>query len=135
MTNLEDALKSINWMKAAYFRYKFPELRYDQSRPLKSEEEFLRFVNRKSVNSFVHWEKSQEYKNLIQLYLDTKIADDLQEIYEIVTENAKKGDDKSVRLFLSMQKDIQSNAKLASKTFKVKDEENDDSDDFELDLD
>lgn len=127
--NIHDALKQINWMKAEYFKYKFPELRYDQSRPLKTEQDFLNLVNRKSMNPFTKWEKSQEYKYLMQLYLDTKISDDYQTIYNIVAEKAREGDEKSIKLFLTLQKDIQQNSKMAAKMIKKSDdeEENDDS--------
>lgn len=128
--NIHDALKTINWMKAEYFKYKFPELRYDQSKPLKSEKDFLRSVNRKTINPFLKWEKTVEYKNLVQLYLNTKIADDMQEVYSIVSDKAKSGDDKAVRLFLTLQKEIQDSAKLAAKAF----EQNNDED-IEEDID
>lgn len=126
--NIHDALKAINWQKAEYFKYKFPDLRYDQSKPLKNEDDFLRLVNRKTINPFTKWEKSDEYKNLVQLYLNTKIADDMEKIYQVVSESARNGDEKSIRLFLTLQKDIQSNAKLASKQFEVVEDTGEDDD-------
>lgn len=135
MAGIYDALSSIPWEKSLYFRYKFPELRYDQSLPLKSEEEFLKRVNRKTINPYLQWEKSDQYKNLIQLYLNTKIADDMEEIYKVVSQSAKKGDDKSVRLFLQMSKEIQSNAKTVGKLFETKDNSTSTEDDYDLDLD
>lgn len=131
--NIHEALKSIDWHKAEYFKYKFSELRYDQSRPVKTEEDFLRAVERKTINPFLKWEKSQEYKNLLMLYLDTKIADDFEEIYKIVVDKAKSGDDKAVRLFVTLQKDIQSNAKMAAKTFTIVEEEETEDDELVLD--
>lgn len=127
--NIYDALKVIDPKKALYFQYKFPELRYDQIKPLKTEEDFLRLVERKTMNPFYKFEKTQEYKNLLMLYLDTKIADDFEDIYNIVVKKSKEGDEKSIRIFLTLQKDIQSNAKIASKTFEhdeVEDMEEDD---------
>lgn len=134
--NIYEALKKIDWKKAEYFKYKFPELRYDQSRPLKSEEDFLRLVGRKTMNAFTNWEKTNEYKNLVQLYLNTKVADDFQKVYEVVSSKAIEGDEKAVRLFLILQKEIQQNAKLAAKTFeKVEDEKEEDFDEeYDLDL-
>ncbi|MFY0802152.1 hypothetical protein [Peribacillus frigoritolerans] len=117
-----EALKTIDPKKAEYFKFKFPDLRYDQSKPLKTEDDFLRLVERKTINPFLKWEKSPEYKNLIQLYLDTKIADDYKEIYKVVAENAKKGDEKAIRLFLTLQVDIQKNSKVAAKSFEDEDE-------------
>lgn len=133
--NIHEALKQIDWQKADYFRYKFPDLRYYQERPLKSEQEFLRSVNRKSMNPFLKWEKTDEYKSLLMLYLSTKISDDFLDIYNITIDNAKKGDEKAIKIFLQLQKEIQQNAKMASKLFeKVEIEEESEDDDIDLDL-
>lgn len=84
------------------------------------------------MNPFLNWEKTQEYKNLLMLYLDTKIADDFQEVYSIVSDKAKQGDEKSIKLFLQLQKEVSSMAKLSAKTFEsIEDEAEDD----ELELD
>jgi hypothetical protein len=65
--------------------------------------------------------------------LESKVANDFDNIYKIVTDKAKEGDEKSIRLFLSMQKDIQSNAKLAAKTFTVVEDDEQEDDDLVLD--
>lgn len=124
--NIHDALKSIENNKAEYFKYKFPDLRFDQSRPLKSEEDFLKLVERKTINPFLKWEKTQEYKNLVILYLETKVADDLLDIYSVTSEKARQGEEKSVRLFLAITKEITNSAQIASKSFDVDDSDNDD---------
>ena len=129
--NIHDALKSIENNKAEYFKYKFPDLRFDQSRPLKSEEDFLRLVERKTINPFLKWEKTSEYKNLVILYLETKVADDLLNIYNVTSEKAQQGEEKSVRLFLAISKEITNSAQIASKSFDVDD--SDDDDDLLLD--
>ena len=129
--NIHDALKSIENNKAEYFKYKFPDLRFDQSRPLKSEEDFLRLVERKTINPFLKWEKTSEYKNLVILYLETKVADDLLNIYNVTSEKAQQGEEKSVRLFLAISKEITNSAQTASKSFDVDD--SDDDDDLLLD--
>lgn len=135
MTTVFEALKQIDWQKAEYFRYKFPDLRYYQDRPIKSEQEFLRSVNRKSMNPFLKWEKTDEYKSLLMLYLATKISDDFLDIYNITIDNAKKGDEKAIKIFLQLQKEIQQNAKIASKLFeKVDVEEEETENDLDLDL-
>jgi hypothetical protein len=130
--NIYEVLNEINWMKASWFKYKFPDLRYDQSKPLKTEEDFLRLVGRKSTNAFLNWEKTNEYKSLLMLYLETKVSDDYMEIYDIIVSKAKEGDEKSIRIFINLQKDIQQNAKVAAKTFVKMEEEESDSD-LELD--
>ncbi|MBL5769329.1 hypothetical protein [Heyndrickxia sporothermodurans] len=65
--------------------------------------------------------------------MESKVANDFDDIYRIVTEKAKEGDEKSIRLFLSMQKDIQSNAKLAAKTFEMVEDDEQEDDDLVLD--
>ncbi|MGE6259210.1 hypothetical protein ACQKCU_15110 [Heyndrickxia sporothermodurans] len=133
--NIHEALKNTRPKFAEYFKYKFPDLRFDQTKPLKNEEDFLKLVDRKSMNPFYRWEKTQEYKNLLTLYLDTKIADDLEKIYSVVSSKAIDGDEKAVRLFLTLQKDIQSSAKLAAETFEkvIDDEDEQEDDDLVLD--
>ncbi|MBB6445622.1 hypothetical protein [Bacillus benzoevorans] len=129
--NIHEALRNVTQKKQEYFKWKH-DIRFNISEPRKSEEEFLQSVDLKTLNTFHRWERSQEYKSLLMLLLESKVANDFEDIYKIVTDKAKDGDEKSIRLFLSMQKDIQSNAKLAAKTFE-KVEEIDDMDDLVLD--
>ncbi|WP_346234435.1 hypothetical protein MKY04_11955 [Lysinibacillus telephonicus] len=130
--NIHEALKSVQWDRAEYFKYKFPQVRFDQSKPQKSEEEFLKVVGKKTMNPYTRWEKSEEYKALVSLMLQGRSADDLQEVYEVVVANAKTGDDKAVKLFMALQKEIDSYAKMAIKSIEVK-EEDEDADDLILD--
>lgn len=131
--NIHEALQAIPFKKREYFKWKH-NIQFDQSAPAKTEEEFLKSVELKTLNTFHRWERTQEYKSLLLLLLESKVANDLEDIYKIVTDKAKEGDEKSIRLFLSMQKDIQQNAKLAVKTFTVvEDEEIEEDDDLVLD--
>ncbi len=131
--NIHEALKSVNWDRAEYFKYKFPQVRFDQNLPQKSEEEFLKIVGKKTMNPYIRWEKTEEYKALVALMLQSRSADDLQMIYDIVVENAKTGDDKSVKLFMALQKEIDGYAKMASKSINVKESKEEDDDDLILD--
>ncbi|PAQ14986.1 hypothetical protein CD798_08035 [Bacillaceae bacterium SAOS 7] len=129
--NIHEALKGLPETKKQYFMWKH-DIRYDRTIPKKTEKEFLKIVERKTLNSFVQWERSQEYKYLLALLLDSKIANDMDKIYKIVVDNAMKGEEKHIRLFLSMQKDIQSNAKEANKLInKVEKIEKDEQEDYE----
>lgn len=130
--NIYDALKQTDYRFREYFKYLHPDLRFDQTKPLKTEQEFLKSVNRKSMAPFHRWEKSAEYKNLLILYLDYKVNDDYEQIYNIVTEKAKQGDEKAIRLFLTLQKDIQSMAKSIKKSFVVEKENEEDDDELDL---
>ncbi|OMP66883.1 hypothetical protein [Domibacillus epiphyticus] len=108
-----EALRNIHWKKAEYFKFKFPDVRYDQSVPVKSEDELMKSCHLKSMNSFYAWERTDEYKSLLMLYMASKVSDDFMEIYNIVIEQAKQGDDKAIKTFLSLQKEIRDNAKVA----------------------
>ncbi|QNG59430.1 hypothetical protein H4O14_16760 [Bacillus sp. PAMC26568] len=129
--NIYEALKQVSWKKQEYFKWKH-DIRYDRTVNQKSEEEFLKSVDLKTLNSFIAWEKSSEYKQLLTLHLDSCIANDLDEIYKKVAEVAKTGDPQSVKLFLQLQKDINSYAKLAEKAFSKKEDEIEEDDDLEL---
>lgn len=109
-----DALRKINWKKAEYFKFKFPDVRYDQSVPLKTEDDLLKLTHLKTMNSFLAWERTDEYKSLLMLYMASRVSDDFMEIYNIVIEQAKQGDDKAIKTFLSLQKEIRDNAKVAT---------------------
>lgn len=69
MVTLHEALKQISWDKAEYFKWKYPDARFDQRLPIKTEEEFLRVVSKKTINTYLRWEKTQEYKALVALYV------------------------------------------------------------------
>lgn len=129
--NIYEALKNVEYKKKLYFEWKH-DIRFDQTLPHKTEEEFLRMIGAKTLNGFIKWERSQEYKSLLLLLLESKVANDFDLIYKNVSNKAKEGDEKFIRLFLSMQKDIQSNAKLAAKTFHVIVEEESEEDDLVL---
>ncbi|ETI68135.1 hypothetical protein [Neobacillus vireti] len=130
--NIYEALKNVEYKKKLYFEWKH-NIRFVQTLPVKTEEEFLRMIGAKTLNGFIKWERSQEYKNLLLLLLESRVANDFDIIYKVVSEKAKDGDEKSIRLFLSMQKDIQVNAKLAAKTFNVVEDDSEDDDGLVLD--
>ncbi|MFJ8263310.1 hypothetical protein ACIQ4I_15375 [Rummeliibacillus sp. NPDC094406] len=132
--NITEALKNVKFEYSLYFKYKFPDLRFDQSEPLKSEDEFLKSVNRKSMNSFYRWERTNEYKAILTLYLNSKVIKDYEQIYQIVSEQAKLGDEKSIKLFIALQKELQSQSKLAKEYFKHVEEDEVEDDDLELEV-
>lgn len=126
--NITEALFKIPLKKRLYFEWKF-NIRFDQNREPLTEEKFLKLVGQKSLNSFIRWERSQEYKDLVALYLQSRTANDLQEIYNVVSEKAKTGDEKAVKLFLALTKEIQEHAKNAIKDFNGIDTKDDEEDD------
>jgi hypothetical protein len=120
--NIYEALDKVkNWRKREYFKWKF-NLRYDQRLPKKSVEDFLKQVELKTLNPFLEWEKTEEYRNLLAIYLSTRFDHDLAEIYSNLAEKAKQGDEKSIKLLLQMGKDIKGFAKEALKEIHKEDD-------------
>jgi len=131
MATLDEALKQIPFKKNEYFKWKF-DIRYDQRLPKKTKEEFLRYVNMKTLNSFTNWEKSPEYHALLQLLLQYRSTQDFEIIYSVVSKSAKDGDEKSIKLFIDLQKQINANVKLANAIFKKMEDDDDIDDGLEL---
>lgn len=130
MLTINEALSQIPFHKAEYFRYKFPDVRYDQSRQCLDEEQFLLRVGRSTIYTYHRWEKSAQWRTLVALYLESKMANELLEMYQAVKDNALKGDEKAVKLYLQLGKEIQQMARqtplLSSRKKKAEDNEDDD---------
>ncbi|MFB5281916.1 hypothetical protein [Peribacillus sp. Hz7] len=130
--NIYDALDHLPAKKKAYFTWKH-DIRFKRDNGKKSKEQFLKEVQMKTLDSFIKWERTSQYKSLVMLLMESRIASDFEEIYKVVTDSAKKGEEKSIRLFLTLQSDIQKNAKLAAKTFDTVEDEQEEDDDLVLD--
>ena len=120
---LEEALKKIPYMKRAYFRYKFGLRYFDYSKTINTEEEFLQLIGKKSILPYYRWENTDEYRTLVAIYLQGKYGNDLLDIYNSVSEKAKKGDSKSVQTLMMLQKEIKQMAK--NKISKANEDEDD----------
>lgn len=105
---LKEALKKVTKENRMYFNYKFPDTRFNQTIQPKNEEEFLVSVGRKTMNGFTNWEKTPEYANLVALYLQSLMIDDIRLMYDAVREKAVDGDDKAIGTFLKLYKEINS---------------------------
>ncbi|TFJ93647.1 hypothetical protein [Lentibacillus salicampi] len=125
-----EALEKIPFKKREYFKWKH-DIRYDQRLEKKSKEDFLRYVHMKTLNSFLKWEKTPEYRQLLMLLLEWRSTDDFEQIYDVVSNKAKEGDEKSIKLFLDLQKQIKQNAK-AVKDLMGNDTEIEDDDDLAI---
>ncbi len=138
--NLKDAIKPIHEKKKLYLRYKFPnDIDFDVIRMPKNDEELMEMTGYKTMNPFLKFEKTSEYKAIVNLILYNRTIDDLMEIYETVSKNAKeKGDPKDVKLFLDLAKEIKKNTKQAEKILKneidVEDEKENAKDEFVLEI-
>lgn len=109
---------SSNWKKKYYFcwKNKISTLRVDYTQF--SQQEFIDKFMDGSMESFKyyqHWEDSEEYNELMQLLLHQKMQSDFVDIYKAVRTKAIKGDDKAVKTFLMLQKEVNSNFKNTGK--------------------
>ncbi|MEH7043426.1 hypothetical protein V7055_08085 [Bacillus thuringiensis] len=122
---LKEALQKVTKENRMYFNYKFPNTRFNQTIQPKNEEEFLISVGRKTMNGFINWEKTPEYANLVALYLQSKMIDDIYKIYDVVRVKALKGDDKSITTLLKLNKEINTIVKAGRELVEEEIEEDD----------
>lgn len=128
---IHKALEKVDWRKRSYFMRKF-QIRTAKNAHIltMSDEEFLKWADRKSMIVFQNWEQTDEYFELYMLYMKGKMQRDLETVYDIVSEKAKQGDEKSVKLFLQLHKDMAQLQKSMNRTQTkqevVQEEEDDD---------
>ena len=115
MITIEQALNKLPYTKAEYFKWKFGIGFVDRGDV--TEEQFLKRVRRSNIKVFERWERTEEYKNLVAIYLNSKTANDLLEVYDVVSKKAKKGDSRCIEQLLKLQKEIRETAKLADMSF------------------
>lgn len=114
---LNEVLKRLSFKKAQYIRWKF-NLWMDINKTM-TEEEFLKTVDLKSINTFLRWERTNEFKHVVSLVLQGKQASDLMDIYDKVKKSLEgdNPDNKRIEIMLKLMKEINSHAKEASKYF------------------
>ncbi|WP_339171205.1 hypothetical protein [Anoxybacillus sp. FSL W8-1294] len=128
---IHKALEKVDWRKRAYFMRKF-QIRTPKNKHIisMSDEEFLKWADRKSMTVFHNWEQTDEYFELYMTYMRGKMQRDLETVYDVVSEKAKQGDEKAVKLFLQMHKDMtqlqKSMNRTQTKQEKVQEEDDDD---------
>jgi hypothetical protein len=128
--NIYDVIAKMPLPKQQYVKYKF-NLWFDTKKTM-TEEEFLKTVNKKTMNSFNKWERTDEFRHIASMVFATKTAQDLIDMYEAVRDKAVNGDEKSVKLLLTLQKEIDHHKKQALKAFGDNVEQVDDDDELEI---
>lgn len=108
---LEDALMQVNDKVRKYFRWKFDIPFGGVKMNQNTIEEVCKYTGVRNPQYFIDWERTEEYENLVNIYLKSKTANDLLDVYNIVSEKAKKGDSKAIDTLLKLQKEIQMNIK------------------------
>lgn len=103
--NIYEALNTVTWKKKEYFLWKH-NLSVLREVPL-TEEELCNKIKSKSLAYMKKWEKTEEYHNLVNIMIESQAGKDLEDIYAIVKEKALTGDEKSIKLLLDLQKQVQ----------------------------
>ena len=126
--DIYEGLKQVSWKKRIYFIWRH-DLQYDQSAEKHTEESLIKVLRVKTLNEYTKWERTPEYLGLLNLFLETKFANDLEQIYITTQQKAIEGDEKAIKLLLDIQKQISSFNKANNKKLK---EESSAYDDLEL---
>lgn len=106
--DIYEALKTkVSWKKRTYFVWRH-DLQYDQGAEKNSEERMMEILDVKTLNEYKKWERSSQYLSLLNLFLETKFANDLESIYTTTQQKAIDGDEKSIKLLMDIQKQITS---------------------------
>ena len=131
---IHKALEKVDWRKRAYFMRKF-QIRTAKNAHIlaMSDEEFLQWADRKSMIVFQNWEQTDEYFELYMIYMRGKMQRDLETVYDVVSEKAKQGDEKAVKLFLQLHKDMTQLQKAMNRT-QTKQEKAQEDEDDELEI-
>ena len=129
---IHKALEKVDWRKRAYFMRKF-QIRTAKNAHIlaMSDEEFLKWADRRTMTVFHNWEQTDEYFELYMIYMRGKMQRDLETVYDVVSEKAKQGDEKAVKLFLQIHKDMNQLQKTMNRT-QTKQEEVQEEDDLVL---
>lgn len=101
--DIYEALNNVSKKKKEYFLWKF---KLNMFATDLSEEDILRKLEIKSFASMRKWERTPEYLTLVNLYIESQIAKDLEKVYRVVQEKAITGDEKSIKLLLDLQKQV-----------------------------
>lgn len=122
-TKLDKELQKLSFQYREYFYWKFPHTRRGTAKE-RTQDEMLAYISRKIIDPFRAWERTEEYNRLVMLMMEEEVANDMLEIYEKVREEAKTGEDKAVKLYLSLVKEIKAlNKEMQKQAKQVKKEE------------
>ncbi|KYD26209.1 hypothetical protein [Geobacillus sp. B4113_201601] len=132
---IHKALEKVDWRKRAYFMRKF-QIRTPKNAHIlaMTDEEFLKWADRRTFTTFHNWEQTDEYFELYLIYMRGKMQRDLEAIYDVVSEKAKQGDEKAVKLFLQLHKDMTQLQKEMNRSNKTKQEEVQEEEDDDLEI-
>lgn len=117
MITLEQAVKKLPPDLQAYLKFKFPNDIANKGIVYASEEEFLKARGKKTMLRYKQFEQTPHYQAIVTMIYLNRAMRDLQEIYDKVVEQAKNGDEKAIKLFLLLQKEMKQSIKGVDKLF------------------
>ncbi|SFM41271.1 hypothetical protein [Salibacterium qingdaonense] len=115
--NIYDALQHVPLKKRMYFLWKH-DLEFDKTRQKKTEQQFLKSVEAKTMNPYIKWENSNEYQALLSILMKMKVIHDIEKVYKTVSDKAKEGDSKAIDTLLKIKKEIDQSAQVAEDLFR-----------------
>lgn len=127
--SIYDALAKLPQKRRVWFNYLFPEF-YSKEKKL-TIEDAIRQTGIHSAFPILRWKQSDEFNALCALALAAREADDLLQIYNAVKAKAVKGDEKSVKLMLTLQHEIELHKKSAIALFQGSGKKDDPYDDLD----
>ena len=86
----------------------------------------------KKYGNLKQWENTEEYAELMNLLLLERSNKDFVEIYNVVSEKAKQGDDKAIKTFLVLQNELKKSVKTKKLNKQEQQEEIEEDDDLIL---
>lgn len=111
---LRQKLNKLNYYKQVYFRWKHGLKTIERDYSQYTEDEIVENFfkgNRHKFETMKLWEGTEEYADLMMTLLKEKIHNDITEVYDVVLEKAKTGDEKAVKTLLLLQKEIRASLK------------------------
>lgn len=128
--DIYEALNKLTWKKKEYFLWKF-NLYVLKNGEEVTEEELCRKIQVKSLAYMKKWEKSPEFQYLVNLWIESQLSNDLEQIYKVTRDKALKGDEKAIKLLLDLHKQVKAFNKEMNK-IQQRQQENNPLDDLEL---
>ncbi|WP_217581060.1 hypothetical protein [Lysinibacillus sp. GbtcB16] len=127
--DIYSALNQVSTKKREYFLYKH-DLFVLKGKP--SEEDFCKSIQVKSLAYMKKWEKTEEYRQLVSILIESRIAEDIENIYYSLREKAITGDEKAIKLLLELQKTTKEYQKPSTGLHVVEEKKNSAIDELEL---
>lgn len=118
--NIYEALNKLSPKKKEYFLWKFNLYVFNDATQI-SEEELCKKLEVKSLAYMHKWEKSHEFQILVNLWIESQVANDLEQIYRVTRDKAITGDEKAIKLLLELQKQVKAFNKEVKSINKVAD--------------